>query len=139
MRSAALRGVVVEEHDGRAFFLDGIEPASVGMEVKMARAVPRWQRRRTADRWASEHRVAVIELPDEDLIEAQIAWRTNVPEGSAWIMWAWVRSCPLMAKLPGGAFVGLPRTDGAGIVFDVARSPSRPSGRIGSTATEPPK
>ena len=65
---------------------------------------------------------------------------TKCPEGSASIMWAWGRSCPLKAKLTaGGAFLAL----GVGPTFPTSifkslAGPSRPSARIGNTAIEPP-
>ena len=64
---------------------------------------------------------------------------TNRPDGSAWIMCAWVRSWPLMAKLPGGALVALVGPSLPLSVLTSVASPKRPSSRTGSTATEPPK
>ena len=67
----ALGGLEVEENHGRAFFLNGVEPAPIRMEVEMPRAIagrqrdPRWIVRR-------EHAFLVIKLPNEDLIQAEI-------------------------------------------------------------------
>ena len=62
-----------------------------------------------------------------------------IPLGSASIMWACGFSCPLKAKLPGGAFVAFrgPRVPAS--FWTSLGGPSRPSDRTGSTATEPPK
>src|SRR5207253_1962358 len=67
----SLPGVVVEQDDVRGFFLNGIEPASIRVEVEMPRPVSRRQRDRGGI-IRSEHALLLVELPDKDLIQAQI-------------------------------------------------------------------
>src|SRR5262245_39705458 len=63
-------GVVVEQHDRRAFLLDGVEPATIGMKMEMPRSVAGWQRNRGRLIWSQDAH-PLVELPDEDLIQAQ--------------------------------------------------------------------
>src|ERR1043166_209628 len=83
--------------------------------------------------------LCLLNLQTKIRSRAKSTCRTNCPEGSAAIMWAWVRSWPLKAKLPGGAIVGFrgPTVPAPDLIS--AGSPRRPPDRMGNTATEPPK
>ena len=63
--------------------------------------------RPTADRSGSARPSRSSNFQTKILSRPRSTCSTKRPEGSAWIMWAWVRSCPLKAKLPGGALVAL--------------------------------
>src|SRR5262245_56214472 len=63
---SAFRGIVVEQNDVRAFLLDGVAPASIGMEEKMPRSIAGRQRHRRWIVWRQDAR-ARIKFPDEDL------------------------------------------------------------------------
>ena len=63
--------------------------------------------RPTADRSGSARRFCSSNFQTKILSRPRSTCSTKRPEGSAWIMWAWVRSWPLKAKLPGGAWVAL--------------------------------
>ena len=60
------RGIVVKQHDGRAFLLNGVEPTAIGMKMEMPRPVS--GRQRDGGRFIrSQHALLLVELPDEDL------------------------------------------------------------------------
>src|SRR5439155_26411084 len=67
----SFRGIVIEQNNVRAFLLNGIEPASIGLEVKMPRPVSRWQRNGGRIVRTEQARL-LVKLPDKDLIQAQI-------------------------------------------------------------------
>ena len=81
----------------------------------------------------------IVVAYDHDPVASGLIGSTNRPDGSAWIMWAWVRSWPLMAKLPFGALIALVGPIFPSSVLTSVASPGLPSSRTGSTATEPPK
>ena len=73
-------GIVVEQHDGRAFLLNGVEPTAVGVKMEMPRPVSGGQRDR--GRFArSQHALLLVELPDEDSIQAQVNVQHEAPRG----------------------------------------------------------
>ena len=73
-----LGGIVVKQDDVRAFLLNRIEPSPIRVEEEMPRPVSRRQRNRGGI-IRSEHALAIIELPDEDLIQAQIDMQNETP------------------------------------------------------------
>ena len=86
-------GIVIEQDDVRAFFLNGIEPTSIRVEVEMPRPVSRRQRDRGRI-IQSEHALLLIELPDKDLIQAQIGVQDEAPR---WIGLDHVSMSPIVS------------------------------------------
>ncbi len=73
-------GIVVKQHDRRAFFLNRVEPTTVGVEMEMPRSVSWWQR--DCGRFIrSQHALLLVELPDEDLIQAQVDMQHEASRG----------------------------------------------------------
>ena len=79
-RQASRAAVVVEENDRRTFFLNAVEPLSVGVEVEMPRPVARGQ----GDRGRIvriQHSFSFVESPYEYLVQAQVDMEYETARG----------------------------------------------------------
>lgn len=114
---AGLR-IEVEERNGRAFFLDGVEPAGVWVEREMARAVA-WgkfdERRIVGD----ECTFFGVEFPHEDFVEGVVGVEDELP---GWIGLDHVTVGAVVAadgEAAGRCVSGVGRADFAGVGFDI--------------------
>ena len=63
--------VEVEKDDRRSFFLNGVQPSSIRVEIKVTRSVAR--RERNGSRFIrSQLASLIVEFPDENLVEAEV-------------------------------------------------------------------
>ena len=132
--SRPVAAVVVEQDDRRAFLLDGVEPAAIGMEMEMPRPVAGRQRDRVR-LIRRQHALLLVELPDEDPIQAQVDVQHEAPRGIGLdhvgvgpIVSADGEAARRGARRPGGAEL-------AGILLDVAWR--RPGDRRAGSAAPP--
>jgi hypothetical protein len=128
------RGIVVEQDDRRAFLLDGVEPAAIGVEMEMPRPVPGRQRDRVR-LVRGQDALPLVELPDEDPVQAQVGVQHEAPRGVGLDHVRVGPVVPLTAKLPGGAMVALAGPISPASFLMSAASPRR---RRGGPAAPPP-
>src|SRR6185503_1064334 len=118
----SLRGVVVEQDNIRAFFLNGIEPAPIRVEVEMPRSVS-WRQGDRSRIIGSECTLRLVEFPDKDLVKAQIDVKN---EASRRICLDHVSVSPIVAAEGEAArwSVGGPGgSQSSGVLLDVRGSP----------------
>ena len=64
-----LRGIVVEQDDVRAFLLEGVAPAAIGVDEEMPRPIT-WRERNSGGIVRGQNSRALIKLPDENPIQS---------------------------------------------------------------------
>src|SRR6266540_4701833 len=121
-RQPPLCGIVVEQDDVGTFLLEGVAPASVGVEAEVSRAIPRRQRN-SGGIVARQNTAAFIELPNKNLIQSQIGVQNETSRG---IGLNHVRVSSVVSaegETPRRSMGGLLRSHRAGILLDVRGGP----------------